>query len=108
MRKISERKMEEETGDWRKVRNEELRGFAPRVMKARRTGWAGVCCVWGEKIMHTESWWENHLEDLGMDGRIVLKWALKRGLNGLIWLTIGIVAGLCEHGTEPSCSIKCI
>jgi hypothetical protein len=27
--------------------------------------------------------------------------------TGLIWLRIGTVAGACECGNEPSCSIKC-
>jgi hypothetical protein len=42
---------------------------------------------------------------------IVLKWILER-YNGvvwtaLIWLRIGLVEGSCEHGNEPSDSIKC-
>jgi hypothetical protein len=28
-------------------------------------------------------------------------------LTGLIWLRIGTVEGSCEHGNEPSGSIKC-
>jgi hypothetical protein len=27
--------------------------------------------------------------------------------TGLIWLRIGMVAGFCEYGYEPSGSIKC-
>jgi hypothetical protein len=48
------------------------------------------------------------LGDLGIDGRIRLKFILnklgKRTLTGFIWLRI--VAGSCEHGNEPSGSIK--
>jgi hypothetical protein len=27
---------------------------------------------------------------------------------GLIWLIIGKVEGCCEHGNDPSSSIKCV
>jgi len=36
LRKIPGPKVREETGDWRKLFNEELYGFTSRVMKARR------------------------------------------------------------------------
>ena len=53
--------------------------------------------------MHTGFWWGNlkeryQLEDLGIDGRIVLKWILNkldwRVWSGLIWLRIGTTCGL--------------
>jgi hypothetical protein len=33
-----------------------------------------------------------HLEDIGLDRRIILKWVLKQGCvwSGLIWLRIGV------------------
>jgi hypothetical protein len=53
----------------------------------------------------------DHWEDVGVDGRITLRWTLgKWGLGmwiGFIWLRIGTVASSCEHGNEPSGSIKC-
>jgi hypothetical protein len=41
-----------------------------------------MACMEGEK-MHTEFWWENlkerhHLQDLGIDGRILLKQIFKK------------------------------
>jgi len=35
----------------------------------------------------------DHLEDKGVDGRIILKYGVKLR-NGLIWLKIGIAGGL--------------
>jgi hypothetical protein len=68
--------------------------------------------------MHTTFWPEHlkegdHSEDLGVDGKKILewKWDLRRyGGNlcfGFIWIRIGKVASSCEHGNEPSDSIKC-
>jgi hypothetical protein len=53
--------------------------------------------------MHIGFWWEsqeerNHLEDLDIGGRIILKWILERQdevvWTGLIWLRIGSSGGL--------------
>jgi hypothetical protein len=37
--------------------------------------------VWGRRELHTGFWWENlverdNFEELGIDGRIILKWIL--------------------------------
>jgi hypothetical protein len=52
--------------------------------------------------MHRVFWWEylgerDHLEDLGVDGRIILKWIFNKcdgeEWTGLIWLRIGTGGG---------------
>ena len=58
--------------------------------------WAGNVCGRGE--MHTGFWWgdlreRDHLEEIGLDGRIILKWIFKKwdeeAWTGLICLRIG-------------------
>jgi len=51
----------------------------------------------------------DHLEDLGIDRRIILNPASKNRMGaftGLIWLKIGQVAGSCECSSELSSAIK--
>jgi hypothetical protein len=61
------------------------------------------CSRCGRCHMHTKFWWKNlmervHLEDLGVDVRILLKHIFKKWdweeWTGLIWLMIGTVNGL--------------
>lgn len=62
----------------------------------------GVCCIWGRRYMHKDFWWANlkeryYLEDLGVDGRTLLKWTLKNkdrlAWTVLIWLMVGTSVG---------------
>ena len=65
--------------------------------------------------IHTLCWWGkvregNHLEGLGVGGRIILKYLLKKHSKawiGLIWLRIWISGILCEHGNEAWGAMNC-
>jgi hypothetical protein len=77
-------KREEVAGDWRRLHNEELRYASPnvvKVIKSRRMGWAGHVALMVEMRNASNILVENlkgrdHLEDLGVDGRITLEWIL--------------------------------
>ena len=71
--------------------------------------------AWRTGEAHTGFWWgdmreREHLEDLGVDRRKILKLILKKedgggAWIGLIWLSdsgYGQVEGCCECGNEPS------
>jgi hypothetical protein len=83
LRRISGPKRDKVTGGWRKL-HDELHGLysSPsivRVIKARKMRWAGHVARIGE--VHTTLWLGSlkggdHWEDLGVDGRITLRWML--------------------------------
>jgi hypothetical protein len=58
--------------------------------------------VWRRSEVHTGFWWgdlreRNHLEDTGIDERIILRWIFKKwdgeGWTGLNWLRVGTGGG---------------
>jgi hypothetical protein len=62
----------------------------------------GAGCVWGRRYIHKDFWQANlkeryHLEDLGVDGRTLFKWALKKwdGIAWTVffWLKVGTSVG---------------
>jgi hypothetical protein len=69
-------------------------------MKSRRLDWAEYAVhVGGKRSQYNvlvEDKKTDHLEDIGIDGRIILKLIIKK---------LGLVVGFCEQGT---CSIKCL
>ena len=74
-----------------------------------------ACSTYGGERRHIEGfWWVNlserdHLEELSIDERIILKWIFKNwdenGWTGFMWFRIGTGDG--ESGIKPSGSIKC-
>jgi hypothetical protein len=110
------------TGEWRKLHNEELHNlYSPpniiRTNKSRRKRWAGHVASMGEKRnsyrilvgkpegrrplgRQRRRWVDNIKMDLGQT-----EW------DGVDWVDLaqeyGSVMGSCEHGDEPSGSIKC-
>jgi len=77
--------------------------------------WPGHVAHIGES-RDTYSFWRDNLrktaplEDLGVYGRIILKWVLKKKVGGpRLDLSVseeGQVVVFCEYGNEPSGSIK--
>jgi hypothetical protein len=48
--------------------------------------------VWGRGDVHTGYWWgilreRGHLEDPGLEGRIILRWTLLHGVSKYIFLS---------------------
>jgi hypothetical protein len=66
--------------------------------------------------MYTGFWWaqlmeRDHLEDPGIDGRIILRWMFRKldvsAWTGLMCLRIGTGDSTCKRGNEPSGSMQC-
>jgi hypothetical protein len=84
LRRIFGRKMDQVTGEWRKLHNEELRDlyFSPsiiRTVKSRRMRWAGHVARMGRRGTRIDYWWERqkeryHYEDQDVGGWIILGW----------------------------------
>jgi hypothetical protein len=65
----------------------------------------------------TGFWWINlrerdHCGDPGVDGKVVLRWILRKWIvgvrTGLMCLRIGTGGDTFECGNEPSGSVKCV
>jgi hypothetical protein len=92
LRRIVGPKRDEVTGEQRRLHNEELYDLYSSpdiilVIKTRRLRWAKHVALWGAKRVCTGFSWENlserdHLEDPGIDGRILLNGSLRGSMEG--------------------------
>jgi hypothetical protein len=107
LRRIFGSNMDEVTGEWRKLYNEELNDLysSPnivRVINSKRIRWVGHVAPMSRGEVYTGFWLENlreidHLDYPGLDGRIILKWIFSKwdvGVwTGSIWFRMGTGGG---------------
>ena len=105
LRKIFGAKRDKVTGEGRRLRDGQLNDLyrSPNIiwmMKSRTMRWGGMWHVCGTGDVHIIFWWgdlmeRDHLEDLCVDGRIILRLIFKRwdGKAGLLWLRKGTGGG---------------
>jgi hypothetical protein len=98
---------DEITMKWRKLQSEELNDLYSslnivQVIKSRRMRWAGHVARMGEstgvcRVLVGKPEGKSHLEDPGIDGRIILRWIFRtsdvRAWTGSIWFRIGTGGG---------------
>jgi len=83
LRRIFGPKRDEMTGEWRKLHNEELSDLysspnIARLIKSRRMRWAAYVARMGRGEAYTGGGERDHLKDAGLDGRIILRWILRK------------------------------
>jgi len=88
LRRIFEPKRDEVRGECRRLYKEELYDLYStrniiQTIKSRRMRWAGLVAFMGNRRGASRVWWgdmrgRDHFEDLGVDGRIILKLMLKK------------------------------
>jgi len=106
LRRIFGSKMDKVTVEWRKLHNEVLNDLycSPNIVQVLkfRIGWVGLVARMGKKrsvyrVLVGKLEGKNHLEDPGIDGRIILRWIFRKWYvgvcTGLFWLRIGTGVG---------------
>jgi hypothetical protein len=93
LRRIFLRKRDKVIGDWRKLHNEELHNLYSsqniiRQIKSRKIRWAGHVARMGEvrnvyRVLVGCQKERDHLEDQGVNGRMVSEWILERLAGGV-------------------------
>ena len=96
LRRIFGSKRNEGTEEWRRIHNKELNDLyhSPnfiRVIKYRRMRWVGHVARMGERndmyrVLVGKLRERGHLEDQGVDRRIILKRMFKRWNRGMYWI----------------------
>jgi len=92
-------KRDEVTEEWRKLHNEELNDLycSPsivRVIKSGRMRWTGHVAFMEERrgvyrVLVGKPEGKNHLGDPGVDGRIILRWILRKwNVGGMDWIEL--------------------
>jgi hypothetical protein len=110
LRKIFGSNREGVTGEWRRLRNKELNNLycsshtrIMRLIQSGRMRWTGHVARTGVRrgaysVLVGRPEGKTPNVDLGIDGRIILKWIsmkwVGKAWTGLIWLRIGTGGGL--------------
>jgi len=103
LRRIFGPKWDDVTGEWRKLHNEELNALyyslsIVQVIKSRRMIWTGHVARMGRRVVYRvlvgKPEERDHMEDPGVDGRIILRWIFRKWdvgtWTGSSWLRIGV------------------
>jgi hypothetical protein len=122
MRRIFGLKGDAVRGEYRKLHNEELSDLycSPhivRVIKSKRMRWVGHVARMGRGKAYIGFWWgtlkeRDHLEVSGMDGRIILRWILRKwdvgAWTGFVRCMFRPVEGIIRHQLFKTSVIKFI